>query len=393
MSDFLKSPIHIKASGEILVSRIALSMGTSILTAIASIYFHNIGLTDAAVGYVAALGSLLAIVFTMVAPYLLEKYSEIVIYVVSGILLSFATIFLGLTKVVPVAIITYCLTNILLMFGGNAINIALKDTTSSKREFTNLQGIFGSLINFSWFVGPILGGLALSQLGTRNTLLLSGGFIMISAIIIVLLPIHVKGKRRVKLDTDPLANIKFYLSRKNLTIAYIQSLGVRLWWGYVWAFLPLFMLDNGYSPTSVGLVVGATQLPLFLFEFLTVKTVRFFGYRKIFATGFSLLTIASILMLIANDIHVVIGVTIACSLALSFLEPICELFVFDQVDRHEEDMAYPTYYTSTFAGSLVAKLGIAVFISLFGARSSYAFLAFLFVFVTISALGIKPRRA
>ena len=98
-------------------------------------------------------------------------------------------------------------------------------------------------------------------------------------------------------------------------------------------------------------------------------------------------------MLIANDIHVVIGVTIACSLALSFLEPICELFVFDQVDRHEEDMAYPTYYTSTFAGSLVAKLGIAVFISLFGARSSYAFLAFLFVFVTISALGIKPRRA
>ncbi len=121
--------------------------------------------------------------------------------------------------------------------------------------------------------------------------------------------------------------------------------------------------------------------PLFLLEFKTVSSIKSHGFRKIFL--FSYLSLASLCLIAAafSSPAVILIAVLAGSLALSFLEPISQIFFFSLVNNLEEEKAQPVFFTSSSLGPIVMRLlaGLAISISGYGAMFLVASLAMLLV--------------
>ncbi len=122
--------------------------------------------------------------------------------------------------------------------------------------------------------------------------------------------------------------------------------------------MPIFMLRGGYSDASIGLYIALTQLPLFLLEFKTVGYVAKYGFKRIFTLSYVSLTIICALSFFAFSSHLAIalGLILAGSIAMSFLEPISDLFFFSKVSLLEEEKTYPIYATSSPVGGMLSKV-------------------------------------
>jgi hypothetical protein len=221
--------------------------------------------------------------------------------------------------------------------------------------------------------------------------ILAGFLTLLGGLYVWLFPFKTVIKKRKRLDIKIKDNLKFYLSNVQLRIAYLQKFGVDLWWGFIWIFIPIFMLKEGYSGASIGLFLALTQLPLFLFEYKTVGSVAKYGFRKIFITSYVSLALICLLSFFFFDSYSVIalGLILLGSLALSFLEPISDLFFFSKVSLLEEEKAYPIYSTSSPIGSMVSRIIPGLALLIFYDKAVFVIVGFLMCFIAYRALAIK----
>ena len=159
----------------------------------------------------------------------------------------------------------------------------------------------------------------------------------------------------------------------------------------MWTFIPIFMFKEGYSGGTIGLFIALTQLPLFLLEFKTVGFLKKFGFRKIFAAAYGTLAIVSLISFFLLDAHftLMLGIILAASLALSFIEPLSNLFFFSKVSLLEEERGYPIYSTSFLVGSMSSKLLPGLLLLVLYDKFIFVLAGLLMSFIAIRALSIK----
>lgn len=391
MINLARERFHIRASSEMILTRLVSSMGLAVATVVVSLYLRDVGLSDSSIGFVTAVSSIVVALSMPLLPVLLERFNELKIYTVALIALGGVFAAMGYVTHVLLAIALYYLSRVFIGIYGNAASITFKDVSGSRKEFTKAQGLASSLMNVGWVVGPLLGGLILATYDMRTTFLAAGGFMVLAAAIIIVKPIKLRDKKRARFDTDWLDNVRFYISRKNLILAYLQRFGVTGWWAFLWTFIPLFMIEQGYSPGSIGFALALTQVPLVLFEFKTVEYIPHFGYRKIFFGSFAFMTVTVLLSLLSSNLYFVMSLLIIASLALCFLEPITEIFFYDQVTYYEEEKAEPIYATAHDTGSILTRLFGGVAIAISGETAAYLTLAIIMALIALSALRISPK--
>ena len=151
------------------------------------------------------------------------------------------------------------------------------------------------------------------------------------------------------------------------------------------------MARHGYSVASIGLFISLSQLPLFLLEFKTVGIVTKVGYRSVFVTSYALLAIICLLSFLTGNFVVVMAALFVGSLSLSFIEPISELYFFDQVTRIEEEKTYPIFGTSSLVGSTLARVGVGASLAILADRFAFLVIGFLMLYAAYKALAIHPK--
>lgn len=388
-----KHLLHLKPTYELIVIRLLVSLGQAISSVGVSLYFIELGLTDSQIGLFTAAVMLTAAVAFLFLPPVLEKFNQLRLLVGSTLLTGVAFVLFGITDYLVLAMLLFLTIQLATGITDNSKSILFKDSTRSKEEFIRDIGLSGSIGNLGWFIGPLLGGLMLSYAGFSGLFAMAGLFIGLGALYAYMFPFKTAVKKRQKLDTSLKDNLSFYLAKPMLKIAYLQKMGISVWWGFVFAFIPIFMLKADYSVASIGFFIGLTQLPPFLFEFKTVGTVAKIGYRKIFSLAYSSLAIVCIVSFLAPNLGVALAAIIIGCIALSFLEPISELFFYEQVVLNEEEKAYPIFGTATSVGSILIRSSVGLSLVLFADRGAFIVVAFLMLLISYKALGIKPRKA
>ncbi|HET7673612.1 MAG TPA: MFS transporter, partial [Candidatus Saccharimonadales bacterium] len=324
-------------------------------------------------------------------PPILEKYNQRKLLIFSAFLASISFVAFSYTNSIILSVLILTLAQGSLHANYSALIVLFKDSTRTVEEFTKDTGLLGSFNNLGWFVGPMLGGLALGNYGFKGLFTLAGSLTLIGGLYVLLFPFKTMVKHRRSIDGDIKANIRYYLSSKHLRISYLQKLGVELWWGVIWTFIPIFMLKGGYSSATIGLFLSLTQLPLFLFEFKTVGFVAKYGFKKIFTYCYIGLTLICLLSFftLSSQLAVVLALILAGSLALSFLEPITDLFFFSRLSILEEEKAYPTYSTAEPVGSMLAKIIPGISLALFYDKAIFIILGISLFFIATRAFAIR----
>ncbi len=390
---YTKSLLHLKPTYELVISKVLFSLGYAVAIVGIPLYFIQLGLTDAQVGIFIGLISLLIAVLSLFLPPLLEKFNQRKLLILSAFSAGLGFILFCFTGEVGLSLIFLACAQISFHVNGTAFNVLFKDSTRSVQEFTKDTGFMGSFTNLGWFIGPLLGGLTLSVAGFKGVFILSGCLVMLGGLYVWLFPFKTVVKERMQLDTKIKANLRFYLANPQLRIAYLQKMGIDVWWAFIWTFVPIFMLRGGYDAAAIGLFIALTQLPLFLFEFKTVNFVAKYGFKRIFIVSYVSLALISILSFFAfsSYLFLALGLILLGSLALSFLEPISNLFFFSKVSLLEEEKAYPIYATSAPIGSMAAKILPGLVLVIFYDKAVFILIGLIMAFVAYRAFAIKDE--
>lgn len=390
MTTHTKALLYLKPTYELVVSKVLFSLGYGVAIIGIPLYLVQHGLHASGVGIFTGLISLLTVITSLYLPPILEEYNQQKLLIISSFVAGVSFILFFLSPAAPIAIVFLAVGQISLYINSNAFSVLFKDSTRGIEEFTKNTGLLGSLTNLGWFVGPLLGGLALKAFGFKGLFILAGVFVMLGGLYVLIFPFKATTKRRARFDTQILNNLKFFFSNTQLRIAYLQGLGIDFWWSFVWTFIPIFMLRRGYSGSSIGIYIALTQLPLFLFEFKTVVFVEKLGYKRIFTAAYMSLALMCFLSFFyfTSNLTIVLGLILLGSLALSFLEPISELFFFSKVSLTEEEKGCPIYTTSSPLGSMMSKILPGLILIVLPDSAVFVFIGLVTGFIGYRALAI-----
>lgn len=113
--------------------------------------------------------------------------------------------------------------------------------------------------------------------------------------------------------------------------------------------------------------------------------------RRIFIVAYALLCGVCLLSFAVfnSSSVIVLAAILLASLALSFLEPISNLFFFSKVTSLEEEKAYPTFVTADLLGGMLAKGAVGVTLILFNDKVSFLSIAVIIGFVLYNARRLK----
>lgn len=386
-----KSLLHLKPTYELVITKVLFSLGYAVAIVGIPLHFINIGLSDSQIGIFTGMISVMIAILSLYLPPLLEKFNQRTLLINSAFFAGISFVLFSFTDTVILSLLSLAFGQIALHVTISALSVLFKDSTRSVKEFTRDTGFLGSFTNLGWFIGPLLGGLTLNVFGFKGVFILTGLLIILGGFYVLLFPFKSIVKKRSQLDTRINANLRFYMANSQLRIAYLQKLGIDVWWGFIWTFIPIFMLRAGYSAAVIGLFIALTQLPLFLFEFKTVGFVAKYGFKRIFTLSYLSLALISLMSFLFFTAYLpaTLGLILLGSLALSFLEPISDLFFFSKVSILDEEKAYPTYITSSPIGSMLAKIIPGVALLVFYDKAVFVIVGVLMCFIAYRATAIK----
>ncbi len=380
--------IQISKSTELAFVRFFVSLALAAITTIWAIYLFSFGLSESEVGLISSIFVIVSVGSSLLAIPILEKYNQRKIIIVSllisivgfGILLIITNLYFFLAVYLVLVINT--------ILRVNASDILFRDN-SEDGKLNRQMSIMFCIINFAWLIGPLIAGFFLVEYGLRSVFLSAAGFYAMALILFLILKISPLQKERDGLDKHILLNLIYFVKDKTLQLPYLISMGLQVWWGFVYIYLPLFIIKAGLSNGTVSVFIAVLVIPLIIFEYFVGKASEKLGFRKFFKYGFFLLSLISLALFFINNIYLQLTLVVIASIAASFIEPIEGAFFFKQVKRLDEEKYYPIFATSKDLGAALGKF-IPAIVLLF-LPNQFAFLTMFVLMAVFFYISLKIK--
>ena len=380
--------IQISKSTELAFVRFFVSLALAAITTIWAIYLFSFGLSESEVGLISSIFVIVSVGSSLLAIPILEKYNQRKIILVS-LLISIAGF--GILSIITnlyffLAVYLALVINAILRV--NASDILFRDN-SEDGKLNRQMSIMFCIINFAWLIGPLIAGFFLVEYGLRSVFLSAAGFYAMALILFLILKISPLQKERDGLDKHILLNLIYFVKDKTLQLPYLISMGLQVWWGFVYIYLPLFIIKAGLSNGTVSVFIAVLVIPLIIFEYFVGKASEKLGFRKFFKYGFFLLSLISLALFFINNIYFQLTLVVIASIAASFIEPIEGAFFFKQVKRLDEEKYYPIFATSKDFGAALGKF-IPAIVLLF-LPNQFAFLTMFVLMAVFFYISLKIK--
>jgi len=388
MQKFNYANLHIQKSTGLAFVRFFVSFALAAIMTIWAIYLYNFGLSKSTIGFISSIFLIVSICASFFSIPILEKYNQrkliIICLIISAVgfgCLSFVTNLYLFLAIYFVLVITAVIRV-------NAGDIIFRDNTEDGKLNRQMATMF-CIINFAWLIGPLIAGFFLLEYGLRSVFLAASGFYILALILFLILKIAPQQKNRDGLDKHPLLNLINFIKDKKLRAPYLISMGLQVWWGFVYVYIPLFIINAGLSEGSVSIFISFLVIPLIIFEYFVGKNSEKFGFKKFFKYGFFLLCLISLTLFFVNDIYLQLALVVIASVAASFIEPIDGAFFFKQVKKLDEEKYYPIFTTSKDLGAAVGKFVPAIALLFLPNSFAYLVISILMGLFLIISLRIK----
>ena len=365
-------------------------LGPAFMHTIWSIYLEGILHNLALVGYVSAAFYVIAILGYFFFTPVIEKNPEtkIWIYAAFGALAGYVMFYL------TNGLLMLFLAGTLITFGivlrTETYGILLRDSVKRK-NLGKTEGLFYTFSNLAYLTGPLIAGFVSAKYGIKPVFLLSAFSIIIALAIFKTLRL-----KDIKHNTrddggikGSLKNLKQFFSRKQFVISYIVSGGINLYWGVLFIYIPLFIIEAGLPYYWVGFFMFGVALPLVSFQYKIGKFTDKHGYKKIIIIGYFILALFSLIAFFAPNIYWLIFMFFLASFGSACIEGPTETHFFNIVKKSEEEKFYGPYNTCMDVFNMLGKF-IAASVLLF-LPQNFIFLALSIEMIVFALIGFKIK--
>ncbi len=381
---------HLKIKNTLQLSfvRLFFALGFAFIDTIWAAYMRSLGLTDSAIGYINAGLLIISMIFLFYCVNILEKFSERKSFFTSTAIIIILTIIFGITTSIIIFLFLAVILTLSNILRRNSFEILFRDNSPPEKLTIN-ESILAVITNIGWFLGPIIAGFVLAIYGFSTVFFTSAFFSIISLLMFLRIKLSNKSFENYQKKSFKYLFLNF-IKNTEVKLPYIMSMGVAFWWGFIFIYLPLFILDSGIGEQYIGIFVGLTQLPLIFFEYFAGRNSSKNGFRGSFFFGYLFLGLMAIsCFFFAQNIFIVMLILVLASIAMAFVEPLRFPFVFSRITTSQEDDIIPIYSSSMSLGSLSSKIIVATILLFLANDYAYLIVGFFMILFALAALKIK----
>jgi len=260
---------------------------------------------------------------------------------------------------------------------------------SDKESLPKNEGFLYTIMNFSWLVGPLLAGFIAEKYGVTEVFIFAAGFMLIAVVLFKIFKIR-DNRIEKKADEKFIQVVKKFFSKKERRIAYVMGGGICLWWAFIYTYIPIYIIENGFSDIILGYFLFAAVLPLILLEYRFGELATRKGFRKVFFWGYSIVATCAFACFFMPNLYFILGTIILASIGMAMLEPTTEAYFLELIKKHERDRYYGIYNTSieVFYASATLISALVLLVLPF----KFLFLLYTILMLTLALISLKTKR-
>lgn len=351
----------------------------------------EVGLTPGEIGVIAALYALFPVLLALQFGTWVGKVGESKFLVVGASTMALsALLFVHANSFVTLALLTAIvgLSHLACMVGGQTL-IALR----SKKEDQNTNfGYYTFSASLGHFIGPLMGAWVAGSNGAlpRST---SAAFYLACAIAFIAIIVVIQWWRNPATveaahDAGTLTQAIAVLKKPRMKATVYISLVVSSAQDVLIVFIPLFGNERGFSPTAVGLILGARGATAMTSRFFLGKLTKKFDDHAVLMTSL----ISSLILLIGMGLShdaLIFGLTTAIAgFALGIGQPLTMANVTKITQERERAMGVSLRLTGNRLGQVIYPASAGALAGILGAGSVFYALS-----IAIASALAAARRA
>ena len=120
--------------------------------------------------------------------------------------------------------------------------------------------------------------------------------------------------------------------------------------------MPLYIVRNGFDIFDLSAFFVLMLLPAVAFAYPFAKIANKVGHRKMFITGYAILSTAALICFFLNNIYLIFLFLFIASIGIAMLESTTEAYFFDISTNEEVYRFFAPFNTSIDVNHLAAKL-------------------------------------
>jgi len=367
------------------------------LSAFFLIYIHSSFLTqfisEELVGIVFIIGAVFAILILMGAPFVLRRFGNYYIALLSALLTILILLGIASTENAIFAIILLVFYIGLMRVIGYTLDIFLEKYSTDEKSTGEIRGSFLTFKNVALLISPFLVGLILTNSDYWKIYLVAAFFLFL---FVITISYRFRNFTDIHYDTFRLRDsLRCVLGDKDIYSTFMSQFLLRIFFAWTQIYIPIYLhFHIGLSWTAIGIIFSISLLPYILLEYPLGKISDVvWGEKEIMTIGFIILALftAMISFVTSSSIIVWALVLFATRIGASAIDITTETHFFRYVDGTDTNtislfrMIAPA---STIAGALLGTVVLLVI----PIQYSFLVLALVALYGVHYSLALKDSR-
>ena len=328
---------------------------------------------------------------TLTVPWLVRKLARRWVYTLGAIMLA------GATASMTVGTLPFLALGLVLRIGAVVmmtvcLSLYILDHVS-RTDYTRAEPMRLMYAGVAWMIGPTLGAWLSEAVGLWATYLLSS--VAALACLTYFWRLRLRDTETLTVfqghSPNPFRHVARYAQQPRLVFAWIAAVGRYVWWVMFFIYLPIYVVESGFSRVVAGALISAGTGFLLLLP-LFARFVRRFGIRAVLRIGFTVsgvLTISAALL--AGWPVLAIAVLLASTLAMISLDAVANLPFMLLVRRGERTEMTTVYSTYRDVGEICTPALFTVLLTFAALPAVFAATGVLMLGLSLLARTVHPR--
>lgn len=240
------------------------------------------------------------------------------------------------------------------------------------RNLAMEEGRFFQYSNIGWLIGPVAAGYVARYVSNEAVF----GFVALvfAGALGYLIHLHLRVHPAVATESEVQSarhlwdGLREFLSHPKLRAVFALRLGLEFWWVMSAIYVPLAVVQLGFSAEVVGWVVTAGVVPLVVLEAWVGRSARQRGIGGHLLIGLVILAAGSLSFgLIDYQPELLLFAFAAINVGAALIEPLAVTAFFQVAESDETERLFGLYNAATPLSNLIGPaLGATVFVIGFG---------------------------
>jgi MFS family permease len=360
---------------KLAITGFIVAMASSFIDTIWALYLNSFVNSAALVGFISAFLAAVSFISYFVFIPLIQKVNKPQLYVFCLVMFAIGYLLFALNQNFYLFILIASFLTILSTLKVASFGIIVKDKTQ-KQKLSRNEGLMYTFFNLAWVLGPLIAGYISDAFGINLIFTLAAIFLLVATAFFMI--VQVKDNRiDKKIEKHLLKNFFDFFKDPKRILMYFICGGVNLWWGFIYLFIPIYIIQNGLETIWVGYFLFAVAVPLVFLEFPFSKITAKVGFKKIFILGFALTGICSLICFFIPNLYIIMALLTLASVGMALVEPTTEAYFFDLTRDDQEQRFYGPYNTGIDLSQFIGKILASILL---------IFLPFKFLFILFASI-------